>query len=255
MNKYWIWFSRTYKIGAKAQNSLLEKFKKPENIWKLDDELLSKILNKEQIGILTNEIYKQNLDRYEEYMNEHKIKMITIYDKEYPEKLRNIYDPPVVLYIRGNENILNQKSIAIIGSRQCSQYGKEIAKEFAYNLSKYNINVISGLARGIDTFAHIGVVNAQKTTIAVVGNGLDVVYPKENEKLQEKIIQNGGVIISEYPIGTKTEKMNFPARNRIISGLSDGVMVVEAGLRSGTLITVEFALEQGKNVYSIPRKY
>ena len=134
MNKYWIWFSRTYKIGAKAQNSLLEKFKKPENIWKLDDELLSKILNKEQIGILTNEIYKQNLDRYEEYMNEHKIKMITIYDKEYPEKLRNIYDPPVVLYIRGNENILNQKSIAIIGSRQCSQYGKEIAKEFAYNL-------------------------------------------------------------------------------------------------------------------------
>lgn len=255
MNKYWIWFSRTYKIGAKAQNSLLEKFKKLENIWKLDDELLSKILNKEQIGILTNEIYKQNLDRYEEYMNEHKIKMITIYDKEYPEKLRNIYDPPVVLYIRGNENILNQKSIAIIGSRQCSQYGKEIAKEFAYNLSKYNINVISGLARGIDTFAHIGVVNAKKTTIAVVGNGLDVVYPKENEKLQEKIIQNGGVIISEYPIGTKTEKMNFPARNRIISGLSDGVMVVEAGLRSGTLITVEFALEQGKNVYSIPRKY
>lgn len=255
MNKYWIWFSRTYKIGAKAQNSLLEKFKKPENIWKLDDELLSQILNKEQIGILTNEIYKQNLDRYEEYMNEHKIKMITIYDKKYPEKLRNIYDPPVVLYIRGNEKILNQKSIAIIGSRQCSQYGQEIAKEFAYNLSKYNINVISGLARGIDTFAHIGAVNAKKTTIAVVGNGLDVMYPKENEKLQEKIIENGGAIISEYPIGTKTEKMNFPARNRIISGLSDGVVVVEAGLRSGTLITVEFALEQGKNVYAIPRKY
>ena len=155
---------------------------------------------------------------------------------------------------KGNEDILKNHSIAIIGSRNCSSYGKQIAKQFAYNLSKNNINIISGLAKGIDSSAHLGAIEANKSTIAVVGCGLDRVYPEENIVIFNKII-NKGAVISEYIIGTKPEKTNFPARNRIISGISDGILVVEAGKKSGTFITVDFALEHGKNVYSIPRKY
>ena len=253
MNKYWIWFSRINKIGAKAQNKLLEKYHNPERIWNLTKEELQEILDNKQVEIVLNQNNRENLEKYDEYMQKHKIKMITILDEKYPKKLRNIYDPPVVLYVKGNASIIDNLSIAIIGSRICSNYGKEVAKQFAYNLSKHNINILSGLARGIDTYAHIGAIQAKEITIAVMGNGLDIIYPEENRKIYEEIIKNNGVIISEYIVGTKPEKLNFPARNRIISGLSDGILVVEANKKSGTFITVDFALEQGKNIYAIPR--
>lgn len=256
LNKYWIWFSRINKIGAKIQNELLKEYETPEKIWQLTKEKLKKnsIVNDFQISIMLDETYRDKLEKYAEYMNKNGIKMITIDDEKYPQKLRNIYDPPVVLYILGNEEILNNPSIAIIGSRICSSYGKNMAKQFAYNLSNHNINIISGLASGIDTYAHLGTISANKPTIAVVGCGLDMVYPKENKEIFKSIIKNGAVV-SEYAVGTKPEKMNFPARNRIISGLSDGILVVEASKKSGTFITVDFALEQGKNIYAIPRKY
>lgn len=253
MNKYWIWFSRINKIGARAQNKLLEKYHNPERIWNLTKEELQEILDNKQVEIVINQNNRENLEKYDEYMQKHKIKMITILDKKYPKKLRNIYDPPVVLYVKGNASIIDNLSIAIIGSRICSNYGKEVAKQFAYNLSKYNINIISGLAKGIDTYAHIGAMQAKGTTVAIMGSGLDIIYPEENRKIYEEIIKNNGVIISEYIVGTKPEKLNFPARNRIISGLSDGILVVEANKKSGTFITVDFALEQGKNIYAIPR--
>ena len=255
MNKYWIWFSRINKIGAKAQNKLLEKYHNPEEIWNLTKKELQGILDDKQIVIILNQKNRINLEKYAEYMQKHEIKMITIFDEKYPQNLRNIYDPPVVLYIRGNENIINEFSIAIIGSRVCSNYGKQVAKQFAYNLSKYNINIVSGLAKGIDTYAHVGTIQAKKTTIAVIGSGLDIIYPEENKKLYEEIIKNNGAIISEYIVGTKPEKLNFPERNRIISGLSKGILVVEANKKSGTFITVDFALEQGKNIYAIPRQH
>lgn len=195
-------------------------------------------------------------------MEENKIEIITIEDKEYPQKLKQIYDPPQILYIKGNKEILNNKSIGIVGCRDASEYGKKSAKYFGYELAKKGYNIISGLAKGVDSFAHIGNIfafekNENKTNffgkpVAVVGNGLDIIYPKENKKLQQKIIKCGGAIISEYPIGTKPEKMNFPARNRIISGMSNGILVVEAKKKSGTLITVDFALEQGRDVYVVP---
>ena len=213
------------------------------------------ILDDKQIEIILNQKNRINLEKYAEYMQKHEIKMITIFDEKYPQNLRNIYDPPVVLYIRGNENIINEFSIAIIGSRVCSNYGIQVAKQFAYNLSKYNINIVSGLAKGIDTYAHVGTIQAKKTTIAVIGSGLDIIYPEENKKLYEEIIKNNGAIISEYIVGTKPEKLNFPERNRIISGLSKGILVVEANKKSGTFITVDFALEQGKNIYAIPRQH
>lgn len=181
-----------------------------------------------------------------------KIKRIQLGDDNYPEKLKNIYWKPQDLYLIGNEELLNCKSIAIIGCRDCTDYGKKNSYKFGYELARKGICVISGLARGIDTFAHIGALKAKGKTLAVLGCGLDIVYPPENLNLYQEILKNDGAILTEYPIGTKPEKYNFPARNRIISGLSDGVLVIEAKKRSGTSITVDYALEQGKDVYAIP---
>ena len=183
----------------------------------------------------------------------YKVIKVDMNSKYYPERLRNIDSPPKELYCLGNLELLNyDKNIAIIGSRDCSFYGERATKDFAFNLAKENIAIVSGLARGIDSFAHIGALNAKGKTIAVIGSGLDKIYPKENIKLAESIIKNNGLIISEYPLGTTALKQHFPARNRIISGLSDGVLVTEARKNSGTNITVDFALEQGKDVYVIP---
>lgn len=186
-------------------------------------------------------------------INPNKIKTITIQDKNYPEKLKHIYNPPKKLYILGDENILNKTSIAMIGCRNCSEYGKRVSYQFAQELAKRNIVIVSGFARGVDTYAHQGAISVKERTIAVLGCGLDVVYPAENKELYKQIVQKGGAIISEYQLGTSPLRQNFPARNRIISGLSDGVLVIEARQRSGTLITVEHALEQGKDVYAVPR--
>lgn len=181
-----------------------------------------------------------------------KIEKIDINSKFYPKKLRNIYDPPKEIYCIGNKEILNKPSIAIIGCRECSDYGKKVAQKFAYELSKKGVVIISGLAKGVDSYAHMGTVYAKEKTIAVLGSGLDNIYPKENIKLAKKIVEYGGCIISEYPMGIKPEKKNFPQRNRIISGLSEGVLVVEAKEKSGTLITVDFAIEQGREVFCVP---
>ena len=183
----------------------------------------------------------------------YKVIKINMNSKYYPERLRNIDSPPKELYCLGNLELLNYKNnIAMIGSRNCSSYGERVAKDFAYNLAKEDICIVSGLAKGIDSFSHIGALNAKGKTIAVLGSGLDNIYPKENIKLVEEIINNNGLVISEYPLGTKPLKYHFPARNRIISGLSDSILVVEARRNSGTNITVGFALEQGKDVFVIP---
>lgn len=257
MDKYWVWLSRLYKIGAKKQNELIKRYKTPKKIWDLSEKELNKIefLNKTDIEMILNKEYKENINKYIEYMNKNEIELITIEDKKYPEKLKNIYDSPIALYIKGNKEILNDKSIAIVGSRNCSKYGALCAKEFADKLSKNNIIIVSGLARGIDTYSHTGTLKKESAAIAVVGSGLDIIYPSENRKLLEEIIKYNGVIVSEYIVGVKPQKEHFPARNRIISGISDGVLVIEASSRSGTFITVDFAIEQGKEVYAVPRKY
>ena len=251
--EYWIWLSRIEGLNPKFLNDLLEKYNSPKKIWdKTKEELIEDGIKEKFAYEITSNRYRENLDKYLKYMNENNIKIITIYDKEYPDKLKVIYDPPVVLYVKGNKNILNDKSIAIIGCRMCTKYGENISKEIAYNLSLNNINIISGLAKGIDSFAHKGSLDANGKTIAVVGCGLDRVYPEENRGLFKSIIENNGAIVSEYIIGTKPIAKNFPKRNRIISGLADSVIVVEAREKSGTLITVDFALEQGKNIYAVP---
>lgn len=189
------------------------------------------------------------------YMEYHNIDIISIADKEYPPYLREIYNPPICLYIKGNKNIFKQLGMGIIGCRECSNYGKEVAQKFSYDLASNSINIVSGLAKGIDSYAHLGALYAKGLTTAVLGSGIDQIYPKENAYLVDKILRTNGAIISEYPIGTEPTKMNFPARNRIISGISKGLLVVEAKKKSGTLITVDFALEQGRDVFIIPRQY
>lgn len=178
------------------------------------------------------------------------IEEISINSKEYPERLKNIYDSPKKLYILGNKSLLHRKGVAIVGARESTLYGKNVAYELAIQLSQSGIVIISGLALGIDTYAHIGAL--QGGTIAVLGSGINNIYPKENIELARRIIKNNGCIISEYPLSSKPERLHFPQRNRIISGLSEGVIVVEASKKSGALITAEFALEQGKEVFAVP---
>lgn len=180
------------------------------------------------------------------------MKILKIEDENYPEKLKNIDNPPKQLYILGNEKILDNFGLAIIGCRQYSEYGKKVAKELSFKLAKQGINIISGLAKGIDSFSHMGCMVAGGKTIAVLGGGFNNIYPKENIELLKEIIRTGGAVITEYSPDVKPIGANFPLRNRIISGLSDGVIVIEARKKSGTLITVDYALEQGKEIFAVP---
>lgn len=172
----------------------------------------------------------------------------------YPKNLMNIFDPPKKLYVMGDETILNNFGISIVGSRRASKYGEDIAKSLAYGLSKKGINIISGMAIGIDAAAHRGALIAKGKTIAVLGSGFDNIYPKENTALFFEIINSGGAVVSEYEPCEMPSPKNFPKRNRIISGLSQGIIVAEASEKSGSLITADFALEQGKEVFAVPRK-
>ena len=256
---YWIWISRIKKVQNKTLLKLLEKYKLPNQIYELSYyELLKNQVKEFEIVEILKKEYRDNLQDYYDYMVKNNIDIIPINNKYYPEKLKNIEDKPIVIYTKGNKEILNKTSIAIIGCRNASEYGIKVAEKMAYNLCQNNINIVSGLARGIDSYAHIGAIQAKVakqqtgTTIAVIGNGIDNVYPSINKKLANEIIRTGGVIVSEYIVGTKAERINFPVRNRIVSALSNGVLVIEAAEKSGTLITVDFALEQGKDVFAIP---
>lgn len=193
-----------------------------------------------------------NLDKIKNNLKKHDIGYITLFDKEYPKLLAEIPDHPAILFIKGNAKALDNISISIVGSRKYSFYGNRIAKSFAQELSLYDIVITSGLALGIDSIAHNAVVEQGKITIAVLGCGLDRVYPTSNKYLSNKIIDFGGSIISEYPPGTEPFKSNFPARNRIIAGLSQGTLVVEAAKDSGALISAMAALDYNRDVYSVP---
>ena len=241
-------------MGSIRKQILLNRYKTPEKIYTLKKEEILQMKGFNEIlaeNIICRE-NRENIDKQIEALQKENIKIITIEDKEYPEILKTIYDYPVSIFVKGNEKILNAPAIGIVGCRESSPYGEKVAQYFAYHLSKRNINIISGLAKGIDSQSHIGAIKAKGITIGIIGCGLDIVYPKENEYLYDKIIQENGAIISEYPLGIKPTKMNFPARNRIISGMSKGIIVIEAKKKSGTLITVDFALEQGRNVYVVP---
>jgi DNA processing protein len=180
------------------------------------------------------------------------VQLVTFGCEVYPERLKEIYDPPPVLWVRGDAALLAQTAIAVVGTRHPSPYGTGMAEMLSRDLAARGMLIVSGMARGIDTFAHKGALAAGRPTVAVWGTGADVIYPKENKRLAEEILAGGGAIVSELPLGTFPAPQNFPRRNRILSGLSVGVLVVEASENSGTRVTARCASEQGRDVYAVP---
>lgn len=180
------------------------------------------------------------------------VTLLCLDDPGYPEALKHIYDPPVVLYVRGCLQVLDFPGIAVVGTRHPTPYGLGMAERLACDLSGHGLIIFSGLARGVDSAAHRGAVQGRGKTVGVLGTGVDVIYPRENKKLVEQMLELGGAIVSEFPMGTAPTPQNFPIRNRIISGLSTGVLVVEAGEYSGTRITARCALEQCREVFAVP---
>ena len=251
--QYKIWISLINNLGIKKYRKLIKKFGSKKEIWNLSKSQIIKIgIDEKTAEMLTNLQIKQDIGRHINYMEKNKIEIISIEEKEYPKLLMQIPNPPINIYVKGNVKALNETNIAIIGCREATEYGKQIAQKISSQLATSGLNIVSGLARGIDSQAHLGALQVKKKTIAVVANGLDTIYPEENTKLAEQILEYNGSIISEYPLGVKAKKQYFPMRNRIISGLCNGILVVESKPKSGTLITVDFALEQGRDVFAIP---
>jgi DNA processing protein len=184
--------------------------------------------------------------------HEARARIISLSDPEYPPRLKEIYDPPVILFVKGSVEVLSQPGIAMVGTRHPTPYGSGMAERLSIDLAAQGLVIISGLARGIDTASHRGAVAAKGKTIGVLGTGIDVMYPKENTRLTEQILALGGALVTEFPVGTSPAPQNFPIRNRIISGMSAGVLVVEASEYSGTRITSRCALEQNRDVYAVP---
>lgn len=241
-------------IGSLRLKNLLEAFQSAPRIFLSSEDKLKKV---DGIGSkIAQEISSfsfAELKKELELAKKLKVKLVTIGDKEYPENLKNIYDPALCLYLKGRLRQEDNLSVAIVGSRRASFYGLACAEKFSYQLAGLGVTIISGLARGIDTQAHKGALNAAGRTIAVLGSGLNCVYPPENKGLSEEIAERGA-LLSEFPLNTKPLAQNFPRRNRVISGLSQAVLVVEAARNSGALITADFALEQGREVFAIPGK-
>lgn len=255
IDEYEVWLSNI-NISNKRKIELLKKFRTAKKIWNLDKKSLEKLdLKESEINNILENEEKRNLEKYVNYMVKHNILLVSCFSEKYPDSLKFIDNRPVFLYIRGNIENLYEDCIAIVGSRNASIYGRNVARKIARELADRNINIVSGLAAGIDKFAHLGALESKTgKTIAVLGTGIsdNEIYPFENKKLFENILESKGTIISEFKLGTKPLKYNFPLRNRIISGLSTKLIVVEAAKNSGSLITADFALEQGKDIYAVP---
>ena len=241
-------------IGAVSIRKLLEKAGDVSEIRKLPAESLQKLLGEKKAALLKNWGAPENLERAKRQEEQWKKKGISfdfLWEEAFPKRLKEISDPPLVLYRIGKLPEPEKKMTAIVGARACSSYGKEMAEYFARGLAKEGIGIVSGMARGADGIAQRAALSAGGYSVAVLGCGVDICYPEENRPLYEKL-KESGCILSEYPPGTLPHSRLFPPRNRIISALSDAVLVVEAKENSGSLITAGFALEQGKMVFAIP---
>jgi DNA processing protein len=249
---YWIGFNRVKGIGAVRLKGLMDYFSSLEIAWNAPaDGLRAAGLSQKLVENLVQMRQKNDLNQVWEDIQRNNITVLTWDSPEYPRRLREVDQSPPVLYIRGSLRNEDELSVAIVGTRRASSYGRQVAEELATCLVHNGVTVISGLARGIDTFAHQTAVKAGGRSLAVLGCGVDVIYPPENRKLAEQLIGQGA-LISDYPPGTQPEGTNFPPRNRIISGLSMATVVVEAGETSGALITATFAAEQGREVFALP---
>ena len=251
--KYWLWLTELPGLTNQTRLALLRHFPTPEDVYSADPEevLLAEGITREQAKLLEDKDCS-GADRILADCQRLDLDLLTIQDAGYPNRLRNIYDPPCLLYVRGRLPAFDDEaSIAVVGTRDCTPYGISSAEKLGYGLAAGGAVVVSGLARGVDSAALRGALRAGGTVTAVLGNGLDVVYPPENQYLYEDVAA-AGALISEYPPGTPPEAKHFPVRNRIMSGLCLGTLVVEAPARSGALITAGTALEQGRDVFAVP---
>jgi DNA processing protein len=247
----WIALNQTPGLGNAALCQLLTKFGTPEAIYSASISQLREVVDTEIARTIKQGIDIDAIMSTLDWLKKDNAHIVTLADSEYPKKLLEINSPPAVLYAIGHLHWLNHPSIALVGSRSATPQGEKNAEEFAASLCNFGLCVVSGMALGIDGAAHRGALKANGATIAVVGTGLDIVYPARHRDLAHKIAERG-LIISEFPLGTPSKAQNFPRRNRLISGLSLGCLVVEANIESGSLITARLATEQGREVFAIP---
>lgn len=249
---YWVGFNKVLGIGPARLRALLDFFGNIEAAWHADAASLQDVgLDRRSISNLLAARSTLNLPAQLEQLQQAGVSVLTWDSDDYPINLRNIHDPPPVLYVKGELLPEDDWAVAVVGTRHASVYGKEAARQLAGDLAQNGVTVVSGLAAGIDAVAHQAALDAGGRTLAVLGSGVDVIYPEQNRRLAEQIIAQGA-LLAEYPLGTRPERSNFPPRNRLISGLSLGTVVVEAGTRSGALITSDFAAEQGREVFAVP---
>ena len=252
---FWIWLNNIPGIGARRFYKLMECYDSPKRLFYAAEKDLGPAANilGDKIMASLRELRRDDaLENARTIMRHSDLKILTLLSPTYPPLLKTIYDPPPVLYCMGNPLRSDHPAIAVVGSRRSSEYGRMAARKVSCELARLGVTVVSGMARGIDTMAHKGALDADSGyTIAVLGGGVDYIYPAENTALYYSILSHG-TVISEFPPGTAPVPGNFPARNRIVSGLSCGLLVVEAGLKSGALITVDCALDQGREVYALP---
>ena len=249
----WLALTMTPQLGPTRSRRLVERLGKVENVFRASlTELEACGLPASAAQSLALGASRQSAEQELARVASAGVTLMCYDDPGYPEALKNIYDPPVILYIRGNRGALTAPGIAVVGTRHPTPYGLGMAERLSCDLSARGLIIFSGLARGVDSAAHRGAVQARGQTVGVLGTGVDVVYPRENKKLADQMLELGGALISEFPMGTSPTPQNFPIRNRIISGLSVGVLVVEAGEYSGTRITARCALEQCREVFAVP---
>lgn len=240
-------------VGPRRTLELVQKFGTLSKVFKASQKHLVQIpgITAKIAKAITSDPDPEVLEGQKYLIEKFNVELISIWDENYPEILKQIYDPPIVLFCRGDLDLLNKRSIGIVGTRTPTRYGKEVVTDLATNLAQAGYVITSGAAKGIDTTAHQTVLKTGGGTIAVLGNGLDRVYPAENRKLYNELADKG-LMISEFLMGTGPDAPNFPRRNRIISGLSVGTLVIEAAERSGSLITAYFALDQNREVFAVP---
>ncbi len=249
---YWVGFNLVKGIGAVRFRTLLAHFGDAASAWQASAEALRETgLSPKLVENLQQVRSQVSLERVWEEIHKQGVSVLTWDEEAYPRGLKEVDQPPPVLYVRGELRPEDEWAVAVVGTRRITAYGRQVAEEIAGVLARNGVTVVSGLARGIDTVAHQAALNAGGRTLAVLGCGVDRIYPPENRRLAERIISNGA-LISDYPMGTPPEGQNFPPRNRIISGLSLAVVIVEAGLTSGALITASFAADQGREVFAVP---
>ncbi len=254
--KYWLGFSKLYSIGYIHLKKMLSHFGSIEQCWHATASDLLEIegFHSATVKKFTEEKKSvKNLEKLEQEILQKQIKAITLEDEDYPYYLKQIYDPPITLFIKGGTSKINpEKCLAIVGSRKASHYIQQVLRKIISDLKGTDITIVSGMATGVDSCAHQAAIDNDLCTVAVLASGLDHIYPKSNKKLSEKISQDNGAVITEYFPDTSPLPMRFPRRNRIISGLSQGTLVAEAGLKSGALITANLCLEQGRELMCIP---